>query len=509
MCLGFYRDSVKSNFFDYLCIATIRCMSIKRCESFIMGNCRVKRNGMKTKTETETATATTSIETNTTCANVNTASISVNTTCANAASINANAASVNANKIPNELYERILNEMADFVAKHSHDIGRDNSGIIVSEFDANHDRWFQVVPYMSDCKLYAECLIKYLEAMDVSPNYDRLSKASLYADEFEKYKLSEHKYRIEVFRGLGIAWHHLGTPYDTFAIAAFKKYIFYLLGMSSVNSYSPVCYSFRKCTTYLYQALVNEQINVSSPVTFNDPFDSPVIALLDNDDEISKLIRTAYLSCVKIACFVCNVMLPFDKDPNNPLGDIVYDKKKHEDDVPEFQNELMWAHYADYHRGVCIKYHFPNDFTKLYSEINVPVRYFRDVEYKDDLSALNVSNSISIKDAFFAKGKAWGYENELRLLQCDLSGKGDYDVIDVPNCIEAVYFGVKCSDKDVDTIMKIMEGRELVTETFRWQNGKRETVTDRKPVQFYRMEFDRNRFGALKAVQIYQDMART
>ena len=93
--------------------------------------------------------------------------------------------------------------------------------------------------------------------------------------------------------------------------------------------------------------------------------------------------------------------------------------------------------------------------------------------------------------------------NELRLLQCDLNGKGNYDVIDVPNCIEAVYFGVKCSDKDVDTIMKIMKGRELVTETFRWQNGKRELVTERKPVLFYRMEFDRNSFGSLKAVQIY------
>lgn len=398
----------------------------------------------------------------------------------------------------NEKFSRINEEMSLFRTKYFRKINN-NSEIVISEFESKHDEWFSIVPYMQNCDLYGDCLIIYSNAIDLQLTFDSLNKLSLLISEFENYEHSPHNYHQALYQNLGISWHKLNKLYDNNAVEAFRKSIFYLLGLSSHTSYSPICYSFRQCSTYLYQALIKEQINLSSPSTFNDPFDSPIIALLDNKDEISKLIREAYLSCVKIACFVSNVMLPFNKDPNNPIGDIVSNKQKRMGNIPEFLNELMWAHYADYHKGICIKYHFPNSFTQVHTKPNMPVRYFRDVEYKDDLSVLNAQNSISIKDAFFAKSKAWEYENELRLLQCDLNSKGNYDTIDIPNCIEAIYFGVRCPQRDIDTIMEIMKNRVFITETSKFMNNKLKTIPNKVSIQFYKMEFDSTKFGSLNA----------
>lgn len=402
----------------------------------------------------------------------------------------------------NEQYRRINEEMSLFKDKYFQKTDNNNSEIVISEFESKHDEWFSIVPYMQKCDLYGDCLVIYSIATDLQLSFDRLNRLSLFIYEFEDYKYSPHNYLQVLYHNIGISWHNLNKLYDNNAVKAFRKSIFYLLGLSSSTSYSPVCYSFRRCSTYLYQALIKEQINLSSPSTFNDPFDSPIIALLDNQDEISKLIREAYLSCVKIACFISNVMLPFEKDPKNSTSEIIRDKQKSKGNIPEFLNELMWAHYADYHKGICIKYHFPNSFTQVYTKPNIPVRYFRDVEYKDDLSILNAQDSISIMDAFFAKSKAWEYENELRLLQCDLNGKGDYDTIDIPNCIEAIYFGVRCSQRDIDTIMEIMKNRVFITKTSMIINNKVETIENKESIQFYKMEFDSTKFGSLNAIPI-------
>ena len=75
---------------------------------------------------------------------------------------------------------------------------------------------------------------------------------------------------------------------------------------SSHTAYSPTAFAFRKCTNFLYQSLVNEQLNLSSPTTFNDPFDCPIRELLNNGDDI------------KIADYVGNVLWKYDYQ-NHPV----------------------------------------------------------------------------------------------------------------------------------------------------------------------------------------------
>ena len=77
----------------------------------------------------------------------------------------------------------------------------------------------------------------------------------------------------------------------------------------------------------------------------------------------------------------------------------------------------MWAHYADSHKGVCIKYHFPESFTILGHNSDNVTCFFHDITYSDsDICQYSKKDSINMKDAFFLKGKQWEYENELRFL---------------------------------------------------------------------------------------------
>lgn len=108
----------------------------------------------------------------------------------------------------------------------------------------------------------------------------------------------------------------------------------------------------------------------------------------------------------------------------------------------------MWAHYADSHKGICIKYKFPSDATVFMSAQKDYITYFKDVEYISDLNKYSSCSSINMKDAFFVKAKSWKYENELRLLCYNPSDNNDYMSLPMQNCIEAIYFGVKCSKKD-------------------------------------------------------------
>ncbi|MDE7410735.1 MAG: DUF2971 domain-containing protein [Paramuribaculum sp.] len=390
--------------------------------------------------------------------------------------------------------------LEQYIQKYYEKVTAGNARQVIDEFD---EEWKQFMDYMIDET--SEHLSKYGLALTIlSAGYYEMSNAnekdiarlSGLIDEFDANGNVKYKFGIKqtLFLNLGLCWHKI--DYDNRAVDAFKKYIYYLITVSSNTAYSPTAYAFRKCTNFLYQSLVNEQLNLSSPAAFNDPFDCPIRVLLDNDDDISNLQLQAYKS-LKIACFTRNIKLPYLKEAGNWNSEPVYDEKKHRKDKKEFLNALMWAHYADSHKGICIKYRFHNSMTRLGDNEDGIVAYFKDVKYSNgDMSKYSKKDSINLEDAFFLKGKDWEYENELRFLYYDMNNQDTYGTIDIPNCIEAIYFGLKCSEKDKETIRNIMSLKHFVQRDL---NG---IVTTKRPVEFYQMVLDKKHFGQLKAVRL-------
>lgn len=193
-------------------------------------------------------------------------------------------------------------------------------------------------------------------------------------------------------------------------------------------------FSFRNFKEHSLFDLTNKTLSISRPKVMNDPFDTPVIEwgkyqLLHNKKTHSEQFLKSF-NGYRIRSF------SISKNKKLPIN-----------------NSLMWAHYADGHKGFCIEYDFSSEFRK-------PLISFNRVHYdKVDLS----KDKLSITEAFATKSKEWKYENEVRLISYNCESNEDYLPIPLDNLssISAIYFGLKCSDERTSIIRPLLEGKNV------------------------------------------------
>lgn len=378
---------------------------------------------------------------------------------------------------------------------------------IVEDFLNNYMDWKDVVGYIVSGedgeRLYGAALCTYSENLYLS-NRLSVDTTKLLRDELFDYEENVkymYGFKNALYTNLAICLHKLSLVSDKKLKEYLKKAIYYSQAEANHISYQVDCYAYRSTDDYILDSFRNEKLSLSSPTTFNDPFDCPILELLTlYGDGISKLVSESYKECLKITCFVNNIKIQPKLDKENNLIRI----RKHDIDPEEYLNELMWAHYANNHKGVCIKYHFNNDITKFADEAKNQIAYFRDIEYTSDMDVYRKNGAINLQDAFFMKGKAWEYENELRLLVYDPTGTGDYAGINAKDSIATVYFGLKCPKDKQAEIIDILKGRKWVTEKKVWDKTKHSdaNIKEEHPVEFFQIEIDKIHFGKLKAVKI-------
>jgi len=369
---------------------------------------------------------------------------------------------------PVKIDMQLLNALNHYLERYFNKLKESNAKQATEEFN---EQWMKLsflnVDNTKDNQSkYANALITLSEAIyfrndSTKKDIERLTEI------IHKYTTNcKYNYGIKqtLFYKLGMCWHKIGKEYDDLALCAFKKYVLYLLLRANNSVYQPTAFAFKKCSTYLYQSLINDELNMSSPTTFNDPFDCPIIELLNQDKEIGAIISKAYKECLKVACFVTS-------------------------ESKGYLNEIMWAHYADSHSGICIKYHLNN--IHLCEEHQGRVAFFTNVKYSnEELRKYSNMDTITLKDAFFLKGKSWEYENEIRLVNYNINNRCNFSSIPIQNCIEAIYFGLRCSSKDKATIFNIMKKKK-------YKQNEKDTG---KPVQFFEIIKDDNLFGQLKII---------
>jgi hypothetical protein len=118
---------------------------------------------------------------------------------------------------------------------------------------------------------------------------------------------------------------------------------------------------------------------------------------------------------------------------------------------------LMWAHYADSCRGICIGVTFDNN--DLSNSELIPLA----VEYADELPVLNAAkffdgtpeNVMDMLRVFYGtKYKAWSHESELRLV----SLRGDV-ALELPGRITEVILGEKVEAAAASEVLDAIRGR--------------------------------------------------
>lgn len=182
----------------------------------------------------------------------------------------------------------------------------------------------------------------------------------------------------------------------------------------------PILYRYMSFNEYAEQGIKNEDIYMVSGAEVNDAFEGIVIS--ESSTQLDTEIYNEHSqSEIYIKSFSC---------------------KKN--------NLLMWSHYADAHKGICIGY----DFARVSEEIKhhlYPVQYSNVIPSIDDINRLRIHEFMYLR-----KSCCWSYEKEWRLI---------YKKEDLPyinhnitlNCISEIQFGLRTSEEIKRKIFEIVK----------------------------------------------------
>lgn len=123
-----------------------------------------------------------------------------------------------------------------------------------------------------------------------------------------------------------------------------------------------------------------------------------------------------------------------------------------------YNDELLWAHYANSHKGFCIEYDldlllesYPTDkvysFPVIYST-NPPEVGLSDVSEKSGLSI--------VKKLAGNKSRRWDYEKEYRIIT-EKSGEHSYNF----RAVKAIYFGLRMLESWKVELISTLKGRGI------------------------------------------------
>lgn len=196
------------------------------------------------------------------------------------------------------------------------------------------------------------------------------------------------------------------------------------------------------------ESLKNNEFWASNTNQLNDPCEG-LIAIGDFEQQLNHLKNIFYQHTDNLALLEQSFKNIIDMK-DTKLG--IFSLSKRYDD------ELLWAHYANSHKGFCIEY----DLDRLLSKQN-PKHHFFDIKYTNEIPNLDISKIITqdnpdklIKMMLGFKSQRWEYENELRIIT-ENQGLNTYDY----RAVKAIYFGLKTPEDEIDQVMKTLQGRKI------------------------------------------------
>lgn len=216
-----------------------------------------------------------------------------------------------------------------------------------------------------------------------------------------------------------------------------------------------------------FETLLKNQIYAPPFIALNDPFEGMY------SEEITQLAKFLGKT-FKVDSSEVVESLEKIKDFKNTLG--IYSLSM------TFSDELMWAHYANSHKGFCIEY----ETTKIKDKYLAPQMVTElKVDYNpkpQTLTYLDINENNKIfKKLFATKSLKWGYEEEIRLIFDSFELK-DYH----PSALTGIYFGTRFPSKKKQQLINSLTNRDVrFYEMYREENSynlKRKLVHENKRI---------------------------
>lgn len=213
---------------------------------------------------------------------------------------------------------------------------------------------------------------------------------------------------------------------------------------------------------YINKNIKNSKLYFNCPNDFNDPFDTyPIIDMESVREQGEEFIPNLFkYICPNIGeDLVDNI-----RKSKIKLDDEFWDKymfKRHTSDgvccfTAKKDNLLMWAHYADYHKGICLGFEKNIKFkVKNNGVISMPKKVtYSEKRPKVDFLNFNKINEINpFTSTLYTKSEEWRYEEEYRCVSLRYIGEVSY----APSNLKQIILGAKMPEKEKDEVRQLVK----------------------------------------------------
>ncbi len=176
--------------------------------------------------------------------------------------------------------------------------------------------------------------------------------------------------------------------------------------------------------SYVKPILAQSKIYLSTPNQFNDPFECQAEILVDSDDPlVAGMNQVGIIDAVRAN--LRNMMLIYSMSAVN-------------------NHELMWSHYADSHRGICLG--FAAEGTDDIFAFAEPVSYQEGLpvfDLRSDQDPIEGAKTVAL-----VKGTRWAYEQEWRIALVGKAPSHEREVAFEPATLTEVILGCEISNRD-------------------------------------------------------------
>ncbi|VAW88449.1 hypothetical protein MNBD_GAMMA18-1762 [hydrothermal vent metagenome] len=214
-------------------------------------------------------------------------------------------------------------------------------------------------------------------------------------------------------------------------------------------------FKYRKFDKRSIELLVNRQLWFAKPASLNDPFEGK-----SSCSEVLEAVWSHY---------------PFPEEERKQYKTII-ETQLQNSGICSFsktrKNQLMWSHYADEHKGICIGFNeqiLRPDNSSIYPiDVTYQAEYpfagiIERFKYFEELPGVNNTKSIA-GDIFYSvlgtKYLNWEYERERRLVY-----QKSQAISFTEKAVNSIFFGLKMPERDRLTLRKLLSGEE-------WQHIK-------------------------------------
>ncbi|KGO93263.1 DUF2971 domain-containing protein [Flavobacterium subsaxonicum] len=201
----------------------------------------------------------------------------------------------------------------------------------------------------------------------------------------------------------------------------------------------------------LEKILENNSLWFSNPQDFNDPFDCQIVVDgNNNEEEIKQLIRRTVppavsdLQVAQLAKEATTIPGRWGKIINDSITNIIA-----RNGVCCFagneSNLLLWSHYSNAHKGVCLRFDALKD--PDFFVFPLPVNYQSEYPNYNHLG----DRQDILKSLILTKSNHWKYEEEQRILKTNDVGLHQFKK---PALVE-ITFGCRCTEEEIKKYIEL------------------------------------------------------